>query len=112
MTRKRVQPSGATSSASKNVQTFDFDDHMDIREIMGKDGVDVQCVYCKWTMRGKIHNKKRNRLTPARAEKLVYVYQNNNAIRKFLNEDDAEKYEAEVMTMLHDEQCSSASEDE
>ena len=43
---------------------------------------------------------------------MVYVYQKNNAIRKFVNKDDAEKYEAEVMAMLHDEQCSSASEDE
>ena len=65
-----------------------------------------------WSSYDWIHNKKRNMLTPARAEKLVYVYQNNNAIRKFVNKDDAEKYEAEGMAMLHDEQCSSASEDE
>ena len=29
-----------------------------------------------------------------------------------MNKDNAEKYEAEVMAMLHDEQCSSASDDE
>ena len=111
MTRKRVQPSGATSPASKNVQTFDFDDHMNIREIMGKNPTSSACER-NWSSYDWIHNKKRNRLTPARAEKLVYVCQNNNAIRKLINKDDAEKYEAEVMAMLHDEQCSSASKDE
>ena len=59
-----------------------------------------------------IHNNKRNRLTPSRAHKLVSVYQNNQAVRKFMNKDDADEYEAEVMAMLHDEQCLSASDDE
>ena len=55
ITRKRLQPSGASSSASKTprVAKFDFDDRMDILELLGKDGVDVECVYCKWKMRGK-----------------------------------------------------------
>ena len=40
------------------------------------------------------------------------VYQNKNAFRKFENKDETAKYEAEVMAMLHDEQCSSASDDD
>ena len=51
----------------------------------------------------------RKRLQPSGA---TYVYQNNNAVRIFKNKYNAEKYEAEVMEMLHDEQCSSASDDE
>ena len=47
-----------------------------------------------------------------RSSGATHVYQNNNAFLKFMNKDKSEKFEAEVMAMLHDEQFSSASDDE
>ena len=109
ITRKRLQPSGASSSASKTprVAQFDFDDHMDIHEVLGKDGVDVVCVYCKWKMRGKC--------TRVRAH-LGNVAGKGAAPCPNVPTDVKNRFaatfgiEAEVMAMLHNEQCSSASD--
>ena len=56
---------------------------------------------------------RHNRPSPTPAQELVDVYQNSDA--KYLgifSTSDFDKYEAEVVAMLHDEQCSSTSDDE
>ena len=45
-------------------------------------------------------SKKRNRLAPANAEKLVYIFHNMRAIRKIENVHLNSKYAADVEAML------------
>ena len=58
--------------------------------------MDVSTYY--WT-----HSKNWNNLTPAQAEKWVYVHHNTNAIWKFVDKDMAEKYIEGVLSELLDD---------
>lgn len=61
-----------------------------------------------WSAYEWIHSKKRNKLVPARAEKLVYVFQNMRAVRKFENKDLNDKYLKDVQDMLAEEDLQSS----
>ena len=53
-----------------------------------------------WSTYDWVMSKKRNRLAPANAEKLVYIFHNTRAIRKIENVDLNYKYAADVEAML------------
>ena len=57
-------------------------------------------------------SKKRNRLSPTNAEKLVYIFHNMCAIRKLENVDLNFKYVADVQAMLLEQDNAHGSDSE